>query len=367
MVKNFIWFFCILAIATLNAHAVEKSPDKKTVNKLYKEYKKNLKAGEDRLAFEAALKIYKITPSIYGEKSKIHIAMTLKLANLATKLRNYKEAAKYYQIHFDLAQSLNPPKDINYIYSLSRLGNAYKKIYKHDKAIKNFKIAYSFALDSKAKIKTLAHLELKIGEQYLMSHKTTSVRKASKYLKLALENSIKIYGKDNILEAQALFLIAKIDTSKKRYNIASERLENVLSIYKLRLKEGNVNILQTHAFLVNTYEKSGNSDKATEHCIAVAEERDLSEDMEWTPLFRTQPNYPAGAANNDIEGYMIVEFTVNKSGQVRNIKTLKAKNGKYFKNSVYQAIKNFRYAPSTKNGEIISTDGVQNKIIFRMR
>jgi TonB family protein len=42
--------------------------------------------------------------------------------------------------------------------------------------------------------------------------------------------------------------------------------------------------------------------------------------MKWTPLYRINPKYPALQRS----GYVVLNFTVNESGQVTNIKVVES-------------------------------------------
>ena len=78
-----------------------------------------------------------------------------------------------------------------------------------------------------------------------------------------------------------------------------------------------------------------------------------------------QPNYPPGAAQRGIEGYVVVQFDVLANGTVGNISVLESSNS-IFDRSAVQAAKKFRFKARVVDGEPLPTSGVQYKFRFEM-
>lgn len=89
-------------------------------------------------------------------------------------------------------------------------------------------------------------------------------------------------------------------------------------------------------------------------------------DGDYLPIVKVAPIYPRRAQDRGIEGYVIVEFTVNKAGQVINPVVVEAEPPNYFDRAALQAVSKFKYKPRVVNGVAIDTPGVQNIIRFEL-
>lgn len=91
-----------------------------------------------------------------------------------------------------------------------------------------------------------------------------------------------------------------------------------------------------------------------------------SGDGEYLPIVKVTPVYPRRALQRGIQGYVIVEFTVNKVGAVVNPVVVEAKPEGIFDQAAMDAAKKFKYKPRVVNGEPIAVAGVQNRITFKI-
>ena len=96
-------------------------------------------------------------------------------------------------------------------------------------------------------------------------------------------------------------------------------------------------------------------------------------DKEKSPviLVRVPPMYPQRAFAKRIEGYAVVEFTVNEQGTTENIKVLEAYDitgdpTNVFNRSVTKAVRVFKYEPKQIDNRTVKVHGVQYKFTFMM-
>ena len=87
-------------------------------------------------------------------------------------------------------------------------------------------------------------------------------------------------------------------------------------------------------------------------------------DGEYLPIVKIQPIYPRRALSRGIEGYVIVEFTVTKTGTTRDHIIVEAKPKGIFDKAAIQAATKFKYKPRVVDGKPIEVPGVLNKITF---
>lgn len=91
-----------------------------------------------------------------------------------------------------------------------------------------------------------------------------------------------------------------------------------------------------------------------------------SADGDYLPIVKVAPVYPRRAVDRGIEGYVIVEFTVTKTGAVRNPRVVEYDPSTIFSKAALAAALKFKYKPRIVNGEAIEVHGVLNKITFKL-
>jgi TonB family protein len=77
-------------------------------------------------------------------------------------------------------------------------------------------------------------------------------------------------------------------------------------------------------------------------------------------------NYPPRAVRRNIEGFVIVKFTVTKSGDVENIQITQAEPEGMFDESVMAAVKKYKFQARVVNGEPVETKDVEKKVVFKL-
>lgn len=89
-----------------------------------------------------------------------------------------------------------------------------------------------------------------------------------------------------------------------------------------------------------------------------------SGDGDYLPIVKVAPIYPRRAQARGIEGFVIVEFTVTKTGAVRDAVVVSAEPENIFDRAAIDAVLKFKYKPRVVDGEAMAVAGVQNKISF---
>ena len=87
-------------------------------------------------------------------------------------------------------------------------------------------------------------------------------------------------------------------------------------------------------------------------------------DGDYLPIVKVAPIYPRRAQARGIEGFVIVEFTVTKTGAVRDAEVVIAEPENIFNRAALEAVLKFKYKPRVVDGEAMAVAGVQNKISF---
>lgn len=84
------------------------------------------------------------------------------------------------------------------------------------------------------------------------------------------------------------------------------------------------------------------------------------------PLFQAQPNYPMGPASQGIEGWVLLQYDVDTSGTLSNIKVVDAQPRRTFDREAVAALKKWKFRPAMDNGQPMSVKGQTVKIEFNL-
>jgi protein TonB len=91
-----------------------------------------------------------------------------------------------------------------------------------------------------------------------------------------------------------------------------------------------------------------------------------SGDGEYLPIVKVAPIYPRRAQTRGISGYCIVEYTVTKTGSIRDPQAVDCQPAGIFDRASVKAATKFKYKPRVVDGEPIEVAGVQNKFTYEL-
>ena len=89
-------------------------------------------------------------------------------------------------------------------------------------------------------------------------------------------------------------------------------------------------------------------------------------DGDLLPFLTVQPEYPARAAQRGIEGWVIVEFTVDSLGRVVQPRVIDAQPSNIFNKSAINAVQRYKYKPRVVHGSATTVHGVKQRIVFNL-
>jgi len=89
-------------------------------------------------------------------------------------------------------------------------------------------------------------------------------------------------------------------------------------------------------------------------------------DGEYLPIVKVAPIYPRRAQTRGISGYCIVEYTVTKTGSIRDPRAVDCDPEGVFERASVKAAEKFKYKPRVVDGEPIEVAGVQNKFTYEL-
>lgn len=89
-------------------------------------------------------------------------------------------------------------------------------------------------------------------------------------------------------------------------------------------------------------------------------------DGEYLPIVKVAPIYPRRAQSRGIQGYCIVEYTVTRSGAIRDARATDCKPRGMFDQASIKAALKFKYKPRVIEGEPVEVSGVRNKFTYTL-
>ncbi|WP_087020971.1 energy transducer TonB [Thaumasiovibrio subtropicus] len=84
------------------------------------------------------------------------------------------------------------------------------------------------------------------------------------------------------------------------------------------------------------------------------------------PLHRVNPNYPAKAQRQGIEGKVVLSFTIDEQGRPTDIKVVSATPKRIFEREAMRALRRWKYQPQIIDGVAVAQPGKTVTIEFRM-
>jgi protein TonB len=91
-----------------------------------------------------------------------------------------------------------------------------------------------------------------------------------------------------------------------------------------------------------------------------------SADGDAVPMVRVPPQYPERAAQRGIEGRVLIEFTISKSGSVKDPKVIAYEPSKIFNRAALKAVSQWKYNPKIEDGKAVEQKGIRISIPFRL-
>ncbi|MGI2258944.1 TonB family protein [Shewanella sp. GXUN23E] len=84
------------------------------------------------------------------------------------------------------------------------------------------------------------------------------------------------------------------------------------------------------------------------------------------PVVQIAPEYPIKAAQEGIEGFVVLSFDVRADGSVHNIEVIEAEPRRLFNNAAIKALKSWRYSPQIVDGQPVAQPNQWVRLDFHM-
>jgi len=90
-------------------------------------------------------------------------------------------------------------------------------------------------------------------------------------------------------------------------------------------------------------------------------------DTDIVPIVRVNPQYPLRASERGIEGWVEVQFTISRTGTVKDPLVLNAQPQNIFNRAALRAIRKWKYNPKIEDGEPVERPGVKVRLTFQLQ
>lgn len=324
----------------------------------YAAYNEAAQSGDTSSARDHAADAYALGLQIFGESHK----NTAALALIYGRLLKGDAAEKMLRHALKLHENIYEDDALELIDPLMDLARTQADFGRLGTARKYYSRALNIAeQQDPANDFIVARLNLEIGQVALSE---ASSREAIQYLNKA-EKAFSGLDDTEIELAQARFWIGKYRLATGKLKTATEKLEASLATFE-RLAPDSGMTMTNHAFLIRAYEKRGQRDEATKHCLAIGAAKPHDPTQDYKPVFQVRPKYPQSAQINGQEGYVIVSVTVDADGFVQAPTPIEREGSKTFEKAALEAVEQFRYVPRFKDGQPVTTQDVKYRFVFNI-
>lgn len=337
-----------------------QAPTAADLNKAYTEYKKAVAEGNWENALAPGKKAYEIGKSMFAASDKNNASLAYNYGHILKELRKNEQALAILIEALKLFEGIYGKEANELVPVLMDIG-----IIKSDESVSDVNLVNqnrALAITEKTFGKESIEyglLSVDVGANAINNTPTFIVKRylttGYKVLKSQLEST-------DLRVAYAAFNFGKLELMLKNYKSASDYFNETLTSFDDPNKPTSPLELSTHGFLVNTYEELGQSELATQHCLAIGRMTPFKPDQEKLPIFRKNPVYPDAELISGTEGWAQLSYDIDESGFVRNIKELKHHGSGTFVQSAIKAIEKWRFAPAFKEGVPVASS---NETIMR--
>ena len=147
----------------------------------------------------------------------------------------------------------------------------------------------------------------------------------------------------------------------QRTEAAIPVLEDALHRFEA-LNLGDESLHAAHTYLVHAFEIMGQSDNATEHCLAIGRLLSGETETDSVPLYL--PVARLGPALKHARKPLTVVFTVDSSGFTRNPEVVGASPHPALKHAALDTVREFRFAPAFESETAVAQNDVEYTFHF---
>lgn len=343
-------FFLIATFIGLSFNAFADSELKQAFNQAYRNYQASEKDGDQDKVYQYAQESYQLGSKLFGEGHLNTANLGINWAIALTKAKETSQAITVMHEAISVLEDKLEDSSMELVVAYETLGDAIPRM-DRKKKIKTYNKALKVARDiDNLDPLILADTQTDLGKKLLSlgAKESRIIVDANEVFAEHLKPSAKRLVYSN-------FYVGKYYLARGRNSKAIEYLSKNLPVFEALDGPTHHLELVSRAYLVQAHEKRGNSDEATEHCIAIGSMKPWDKDQEQTPLYRVNPMYPSSAARFGQEGWVQIAFNVTPTGFVNDLEILDSYGGVDFHKQALKALEQWRYAPKFEDGKAVTS------------
>ncbi|MBT5186637.1 MAG: hypothetical protein HOH19_02635 [Kordiimonadaceae bacterium] len=367
-------FFIILTIiftfSAISAQAARES-DIDNFERLEKQFEEVYKSTDDyELIISSAEKMDKQAPRAFGKYSARRNEVTLRLAQLynekisvseyenRTQLRkDAKNVNDLYKKYFQVKRKTRAPKDILYLENYIKYIAAKFRVSGPRHINSNAKEALIIARNLNLSAGEIGDIYYFIAMQKVQNMDYAYANEiATDSINDALNQYTLAYGPNHNKVADSIYWLAKAETKKGNAVEAEKKFLQALKQYEDNNYDKTSVFYDIHISLIKLYEATGRKDQATQHVIACAVDNLVNKDA--IALYYPVLDFPN---DRSVQGYISnveMKFNIDTHGYAKDIK-ITSSNNRVYDLFAIKSLKEFRFAPTIKDGEIIESKNVR--------
>ena len=309
------------------------------------------------VARDAAKRALDFGRSLFGEENERTAMLAINYANLleGEQAQAYlDEAVTIYQTKFGVATE-------EMILPYMRLGRMLTNNSKYELALDYYQKARVLAENHLGIDSIVAgNIQLELGSIEFSREQDEAALSYLAAAQQALQGESEIAALNNFARVNLLF--GRIYLHQERYQMALDNL--LVSLDALSAYPNSDIRLSNRLYLIEAYEKLGRSAQATEHLLAIGAVNRSAPDENLTPLYLVVPDFGATEGVPDDESGILVSFTVDKEGFVRDPVLMSSVASDSLSAIFLQAIGQFRFAPRFIAGEPVDSPSQQYRFRY---
>ncbi|GGW80659.1 energy transducer TonB [Alteromonas halophila] len=332
----------LFVVASLPAFSALSAP---TFSDVYRDFKSAVSSNQPEKAVNLSEQVLTLGKDKFGEQSSEFAMLTLSHGNMLLMNERFDAAFEYYEQTEALYEARFDDDSVEYagmlvtilenlqnyqldlstsqkVHQTALLKELLMELSDDDKASKDFAGLYH-----RAALVAVAKGQIPVMRGTLRQ-----------FVDNALTAVVAAYGEDDLRTTETRYVAAMAYHSANRRDKAIASYEQVIAWIDEQTDFSHPYVLSSHAKLVELYEQQGESDRATEHCIAIGSMQPWDPDQEAQPLYRQDPKFPAGVRNQLREGSAELSFDIDPQGFVTNIEVVDVEGGNRFGYSAKKAL-----------------------------
>lgn len=335
---------------------------------LFGQYQDSLGTGDRSQVASAAEAVYVYVSKQLPESSKNRAAATLNYGKSLVAVRKYAKAEVILQQALVSYEQIYGENSVEVVDPLLELALLRAQLTAAAPDRVHYRGFLNRALDIVANVhgsdsELFAQISLDAGRMALDNAGDATARTYLETAYKAFSGPYRTSRKNRML---ANLYLGKYHLARQRYGEAEPFLAEAVAISDRDAQADTHYELTARAFLVEVYERLGETEKSIAQCRAIGAATPFDPNQEPRPLFRPAMKYPPLALQARREGYAVVNFTISDSGEAEDIHIVVSKGSRGFGAAAEEFLQAARFAPRFVDGKPIDTPNMKMKFSFNL-